>query len=730
MNRVANPARPGRPGALPSPPDAKVPDFPRRPLAAALLTALLGSSGLVFSEEEKTLSTVNVTANAEQQDGFLATRTRVGKMVQDPQDIPQAVTIVTRSLIEEQDANTLREALRNVAGITFNAAEGGRSGDNMMLRGFYTFGDIYLDGIRDTAQYNRETFNLEQIDVLRGSASMLFGRGQAGGVINQVSKMPMLYGINKAGIGIGTYGYAEATADLNQRFGETSALRINLMAREEGSARNNPVTGTEPEIKRFGIAPSISFGLGTPHEFTLSYYYLKTNDIPDYGIPFVNRRPQAGAAEDGRYWGISSNFDDSETSIGTANYVFRIDADTSWRTVLRAANYQRAYWAAAPSATRAAAATVTQQMSKTRRFDTDNFVLQSDYITAFTALGMRHDLVAGIEYLYEDSKRWALRNLGSANNAYYASGEVAGQPSTYSSDTYSAYVQDTVEFVKDWRLTAGIRRDLMNSDYVSATGTPQTLNRFSGDFGENSYRAAVSWQPSAAQNYYLAWSDSFSPTADLYQLTGSLYPAERSEVTELGAKWLLLDGRLAFRTAVYRAVKDWERNTDLEADSSNSILTRKRQSDGIEFELAGRITEAWEVFGGLSFIDAEILEVRPGASLVYEGQLPRNTPRRTANLWTTYAFGGGWKIGGGFDYKSERLGYSPTSPTATAFLPNVIPSYIRWDAMVAYEQSSYTIKFNVQNLFDKVYYDALYDNGGFTVPGQFRRFILSGVYKF
>jgi catecholate siderophore receptor len=730
VNRYSRPARPAGRAMPPVCPLLPKPGFARAPLAAAVVAALLGAGGIARADEEKTLPTVHVTAGAGQQEGFLATRTRIGRVAQDPQDLPQAVTIVTRSLIEEQDANSLREALRNVAGITFNAAEGGRSGDNMMLRGFYTFGDIYLDGIRDTAQYNRETFNLEQVEVLRGSASMLFGRGQAGGVINQVSKVPMLYGINRVEAGIGSYGYGELKADLNQRFGETSALRINLMGREEGSARSNPVTGTEPEIKRFGVAPSISFGLGTAHEFTLSYYYLKTNDIADYGVPFVNRRPQENAARDGRYWGIASNFDDSETNIATANYVFRIDPDTSWRTALRAANYQRAYWAAAPSATRAPTTTVTQQMSKTRSFDTDNFVLQSDFNTAFTVFGMRNELVTGVEYLYEDSERWGLRNLGTANDARYSPSQVFGKPSSYSGDTYSAYLQDTLEFVKDWRLTAGIRRDLMKSDYVSATGDPQTISKFDGDFGENSYRAALSWQPSAAQHYYLAWSDSFSPTADLYQLTGSQYPAERAEVTELGAKWLLLDGSLAFRTAIYHAVKDWERNTDLEADSSNSILTRKRESDGLEFELAGRITDAWDVFGGLSFIDAEILEVRPGASLVYLGQLPRNTPRRTANLWTTYKLGGGWKVGGGLDYKSERLGYSPTSATATAFTPNMIPSYTRWDAMVAYEQPKYAFRLNVQNIFDKVYYDAFYDNGGFSLPGQARRVILNGEYRF
>ncbi|HQR59537.1 MAG TPA: TonB-dependent receptor plug domain-containing protein, partial [Azonexus sp.] len=113
------------------------------PLGAALVAGLFGAANAA-SAEEQTLAPVTVKAAAEQQDGYRATQTRVGKVVQDPQDVPQAITTITRSLMEEQDANTLREALRNVSGLSFNAAEGGRSGDNMMLRGFYTFGDIYL----------------------------------------------------------------------------------------------------------------------------------------------------------------------------------------------------------------------------------------------------------------------------------------------------------------------------------------------------------------------------------------------------------------------------------------------------------------------------------------------------------------------------------------------------------------------------------------------------------
>ncbi|MGB4765849.1 MAG: TonB-dependent receptor plug domain-containing protein, partial [Rugosibacter sp.] len=227
------------------------------PLSAMILASLASSPAAnaqeVASTVEKQLPAVTVQAEAEKADGYRATTTRVGKTLQDPHDIPQAITTITKTLMEEQQVGSLREALRNVSGLTFNAAEGGRSGDNMNLRGFYTFGDMYLDGIRDTAQYNRETFNYEQIDVLRGAGAMLFGRGQAGGVINQVSKTPLNEEQYKLTGSIGENDYQEVTADLNKPLNENTAVRINLLQRDEGSWRSNPATGSEPEIHRKGI---------------------------------------------------------------------------------------------------------------------------------------------------------------------------------------------------------------------------------------------------------------------------------------------------------------------------------------------------------------------------------------------------------------------------------------------------------------------------------------------
>ncbi len=354
---------------------------------------------------------------------------------------------------------------------------------------------------------------------------------------------------------------------------------------------------------------------------------------------------------------------------------------------------------------------------------------------------MQHEILLGAEYLHEDSYRHGLQNLGGTTalnppvfQPYVTS--TAGNPVRFDSDSYAVYVQDTIEFVPKWKATLGLRHDEMDATYSSATSP-------SLQYGEMSTRAALSYHPTDETHYYLGYSDSFSPTADLYQLTVTPQPAERSQVLELGAKWMLFEGDLALRAAIYRANKDWERNTDLE--STASILTKKRRTDGIELELAGRLSDNWEVFSGLALMDAKILEVaenvNPTTGVIttgnagYIGQRARNTPKYTFNLWTTYKLNGGWKIGGGVEAKGDRYGYNPSGagavPTLNGkFHPNTAPAYTRWDAMVAYEQKKWGVRLNVQNLFDKVYYDAIYDNGGFAVPGTGRKVILTGEYKF
>ena len=717
-----------RPGAD-RPSLTRPPARPFLPFGALMLAGMsLGAHAQTAPTTTLPAVTVQATEDAPQ-DGHRATATRVGKVLQDPHDIPQAVTTVTNTLMEEQQVGSLKEALRNVSGLSFNAAEGGRSGDNMNLRGFYTFGDMYLDGIRDTAQYNRETFNLEQIDVLRGSAAMLFGRGQAGGVINQVTKTPLLGNRGRITGSVGIDDYREVTGDFNKELGDTTAVRLNVMKRDEGSWRSNPADGAEPEIHREGLGLSLVTGLYTDNEFTFNHYTLKTRDNPDYGISFdpTTKRPTKNFAAD-TFWGTNNTFDDSDTSMNSLVHQYKLSSQAEIRTQLRHASYERVYWAQAPNRTAAPSFDGSTGSPKVRQTETENLTLQSDLTARTSLFGMKHELLAGIEYLKEDSSRRSLQDLDPGAGRFYRPGAFTSAPAiTYQGDTLAFYAQDTIEFVPNWKLTLGARHDSLDAEY-SSLNSPQL------DFSETSLRTGLSWHPTESTHYYISYSDSFSPTADLYQLSGGSYPAERSKVTELGAKWMLMDGDLALRAALYRADKEWERNTDLE--STAAILTKKRRTDGLELEVAGRVTPNWEVFSGFSLMDAEILEVAPGADARLEGQRPRNTPKLTFNLWSTYALGGGWKIGGGVEAKSDRYAYVPTAANANSnfidgkFSPNTAPGYARWDAMLAYEQKSWAARLNVKNIFDRVYYDAVYDQGGFAIPGTGRAIILTGEYKF
>ncbi|HOY71335.1 MAG TPA: TonB-dependent receptor [Methylotenera sp.] len=710
---------------------------------------------------EVELKKIQVKATAITKDtGYQATKTRVGKTLQDPHDIPQAITTVTNDLMHDQQVGSLREALRNVSGLTFNAAEGGRAGDNFMLRGFYSFGDIYLDGVRDTAQYNREIFNLEQVDVLRGSAAMLFGRGQAGGVINQVSKMAELDNENTITGSLGNDDYHQVTGDFNRQLTDTAAIRVNVMDRHEETYRKNPSDGDHPEIDRKGIALSFGAGIGTDNEFFLNHIYTQTRDVPDYGIRFdADKRPLSSSTNgrtDKTFWGNDDNFDDSDTRMTTAIFTHKFSKDTQIRTQIRDADYKRGYWAKTP------ANDLPTEDNKiggnvTRKMHYETLNLQSDFSTKLDLAGMKHEVLAGVEYLKEDNYRHGLQAInpttglaytqtGAALNAAIAASGVTynrhiaattGVPTKFEADNYAVYVQDTVEFIPNWKLLLGMRRDELRANYSSTTSPKLS-------YGENSYRAGLSWQPQPEAHYYAAWSDSFSPTADLYQLTVAPQPPERSKTFEIGSKWLFLDGDLAFRTALYTSTKDWERNTDLE--STSAILTKKRRTNGLELEATGKLTEKLEVFTGVSLMDAEILEVAEnvnattGAITVadarFKGVRPRNTPPVTFNFWTTYSLNSAWKIGGGVEAKAWRTAYQPSATnggavfTGGGFHPNYAPGYARVDAMVAYEQPKWAVRLNVKNVLDKEYYDAVYDNGGLVTPGNRRQAIVTTEFKF
>ena len=218
-------------------------------------------------------------------------------------DIPQSMSIVTQDLMREQAAFSLRDSLRNVTGISLQAGEGGGGqGDNLSLRGFPARTDIFLDGIRDVGQYNRDVFNLEAVEVLKGPSAVYFGRGSTGGVINQIGKTPQKDRFYDFTISGSNGPLGRGTFDLNQPLGHDMSVRLNALA-----MYNEPVGRDYVDMLRWGVAPSFARGVGTPTLVTASYYYYQEDNQPDRGIPIVTFPGQVGsppAVNPSNYYGL------------------------------------------------------------------------------------------------------------------------------------------------------------------------------------------------------------------------------------------------------------------------------------------------------------------------------------------------------------------------------------------------------------------------------------------
>jgi catecholate siderophore receptor len=197
---------------------------------------------------------------------------------------PRSIVVLPSEIIEQTGSSSLQDALRTVPGITFGAAEGGNPvGDRPFIRGFDSQGSLYLDGVRDLGAQSREVFAVDSVQIVRGSDSTLGGRGSAGGSINVVSKLPQLETFGRASASYGEADYKRVTADVNMKVADTVAFRIAGLWHDQDIAERDAVYS-----KRWGVAPSVTIGLGTPTRLTASYYYLESHDLPDSGIPYLN----------------------------------------------------------------------------------------------------------------------------------------------------------------------------------------------------------------------------------------------------------------------------------------------------------------------------------------------------------------------------------------------------------------------------------------------------------
>ncbi|MCW7538990.1 TonB-dependent siderophore receptor [Aquabacterium sp. A7-Y] len=685
--------------------------------------------------------TVKGTAERTGKESYQATTTTAGKGKQELRDVPQSVTVVTEKLMDDKNYDTLKAAMHTVTGIAFEAGEGGAIGDLIRIRGFSARGDIFQDGMRDIAQYNRDTFNQDRIEVLRGSASMLYGRGSTGGIINQVSKQPILMDQHSVEFTAGTDDYYRLTGDFNLKTGEDAALRINVMKTDAKSFRNGP------ETDRQGIAPTYRWGIGTANEFSVGFYHLSYDDVPDYGFRWLNGRPVEAAVD--RWYGFESDYQKDSANYGFLSWLHRFDNGGEIKTTYRDGRYKRDLWSTtagfgAPLASEdeITDATPITLGGPTRGAKDRHRFLQTDYTGKADWFGYKHNLLAGAEYTREETTTFTYSGTPPKGAATWGdTGPFAGVPDTrvkarateFSSNTVGVYVQDVMELTPVWKLLAGLRFDRFSGDYERLVGGP--LSRTDEMW---SHRIGAMYQPSLSSSYYISAGTSFNASGDLYQFDGRTpedqaksanTPPEKSRNFEIGAKWDLYDGNLSLRTALFRTVKYNERNTDVEQALDAYVLSGKRHTDGIEFEAAGRPLPALEIFGGVAYMRGKI--DKPGSSTnaaLTVGKDSGLTPRWTGNIWATYRLTPKWRVGIGADGMSDRVPASGEAPNLQTGITNRAPGYVKADAMVEYDAGPYSVKLNLINLADKVYADGLYR--GFTVPGQTRAAQLTLAAKF
>lgn len=649
-------------------------------------------------------------------------------------DIPQSIDTIDEKELTDQGVTRLQDALRNVPGITLNAGEGGAHGDSINLRGLSVPDSFFLDGLRDIGQYQRDTFNQEAIAVLLGPSSVLFGRGSTAGVVNAISKQPMLTSLDAATFSFGSAGLVRGTGDFNWVLGDTTAARVTLMDEHSNIAERDVVLN-----RRSGIAPSIAFGIDTPTRFTVNFLHQEENNIPDYGIPFIDGAP--AQINRRNYYGLA-NYDHTTTDVNilTARLEHDFNDDVSLSNTFRAARYEFTYLLSAPHldddfteppAPGTPLADISIYRDQPSSAGTERQLInRTDLTSKFATGSLTHTLITGIELGNESSDITRYFNgidvipptpllTPDPYNTPPTPLTADALPQTRGSDV-SAYAIDRIAVSQNWDVDAGLRWDRFNSHFSEAISD----SAFSRADAEISPRAALVYKPDKNQSYYFSYGTSYNPAIEYLTLapsSQSLSP-EKDSTLELGTKLQLADGRISLTGAVFDAQLKNARIADPD-DPTIQQVPFNQTVKGVEAGVAGHLSERWEINAGYTHLDDRITETTDPLAL---GKVAPNTPNNAYSVWTTFEATPDWTFGSGLNYAGHR--YADTENTAG------VPSYVTFNEMVAYQlNSNLTLQANLNNVTNKLYFNSIYYSAideNHAVPGPGRTFIVSAKVRY
>ncbi len=673
-------------------------------------------------------------------------------------ETPQTIQLIPRTLIEEQGATTLSEALRNVPGITMQAGEGGgassTTGDMFNMRGFSANNSLFVDGVRDDGLVGRDVYNLEQIEVFSGPTGADVGRTNAAGYVNLTSKAPTLDRAEAGTLSYGSGDQVRATVDLNQRlpigapgtFLGNTAVRVNALWQDGGIAGRDHVSRESR-----AIAPSIAFGVDTSTRVSAAAQFMRQDNLADYGLPAA--ASPVGPLTTGA---LGPRSVDQDTYYGSPDYDFdkvsqdsvtvRVEHDLAAGTTVRnQTRYNTAERTAVITSIANAAAynPVTNLVTLSRQANerhNDIFSNQTSLVARPTTGRIRHDLSIGLEMTRETQAAPTLGGVGTRapvdlNNPDVFSPVVGmtiaptGATSEGSTNTVALYAFDGFDAGPRLRLNGGIRVERYSTTSHAVAAPPgSAVTDLEGDGTLVSGKAGVVFRLSDLGNVYASYGSSLTPPGSAnFQLNAGAanqnnpnVDPQKSVNYEVGSKWALAGNRLQLSGAVFYTENE---NVIFVVDAT-AVPPIFNQDDGqivkgAAFALLGQLLPRWDVNLSLQYLDSRL----NSQNSVNNGKRLILTPEFSSSLWTTVRLARDIRVGGGLRY---------TDPVFINAANTIqVPRYTVADALIeAPIARQLTLRLNVYNLTDRTYIRSINNNGGRYNPGTPRSFLLSTAVRF
>ncbi|MBS0899024.1 catecholate siderophore receptor Fiu [Pantoea dispersa] len=692
-------------------------------------------------------------------------------------DTTRTMTVIPDQVIKDQGVTNLTDALKNVPGVgAFYAGENGSSttGDAVYMRGVDTSNSIYVDGIRDIASVTRDTFNTQQVEVIKGPSGTDYGRSAPSGSINMISKQPRLDTGLDASVSAGSAWMRRGTLDYNQAINDNAAFRLNLMGEKTHDAARDNI-----QNERYGVAPSLALGLDTATRLYVNYLHVHQNNTPDGGIPTVGlpgySAPSAayaalnnsGKVATSNYYGTDSDFDKSTTDSATLRFEHDLSDNTTLRNTTRWSRVKQEYLL---TAVMGGASNITapnpndvgswrwSRLANTKDISNRILTNQTNITSKFATGSVGHDVSAGIEFTRENQTTYGVNALTPpAVNIYHPISSISiggldrnGANANGQTDTFGIYAFDTLAITSDFELNGGIRLDNYHTEYDSATAcggtgrgalacpagvarnTPVTTVDTAKSGNLVNWKAGALYRLTEQGNLYVNYAISQQPpggSSFALAAGGSGNSANRTDFkpqkaksSEVGTKWQVLDKRLLLNAALFRT--DIENEVDANDDGTYS-QTGKKRVEGYELSATGNITPDWEIIAGYTMQHAS---VREGASVAQDGSSAlAYTPKHAFTLWTNYQATDALSVGAGARYVgSLRRGSDGAVGT-----PDHTEGYWVADAKLGYKvNNNLDLQLNVYNLFDTNYVASINKSGYRYHPGEPRTFLLTANVHF